>query len=342
MPVKRALLALAVAWGLYAGWVAAGAGLVHVTANDLLYLCFPWAAVASAVAASRRVTLSSAVREGWGWIAVGLAVSAVGSLGWLALDLSAGGTPVLELPDWTAVTYLLYYPLVVRGLTSFPTARRLRAEARRGWLDGVLVTTGIVTAGWYLLWNTTHLFAAAEARDTLTSLVILGSDFFVAWAALSLARERDDLDARRCLVVLVIGLLVLAGSDTLLSLDQLNGTYRSGRPVDALTSLGYALLAAAPILQQRSMPSSVPEEQPITARAAVWPMVALVATVLPLGWEGCGAEGRSNWCCSPGRSRSWSPNWHGRPIFVDRVGASQPPGRSRTRASDRSCSSRTT
>ncbi|MBI3789964.1 MAG: response regulator [Gemmatimonadetes bacterium] len=275
-PTDRSLFALATLWVAYAAWVLSGAALTHVLANDLLFAVFPAVGLVALWRASTRPELSEHAREGWRWLAVGMAINLLSVFQWLVFDL-AGPRPAL--PAWTSLSYLLYYPCVTYGLTRFSTARRLRAEARRGWLDGAVVTTGAMAVAWYLSWTFTNVWVGTSLADTLVSLGTLGSDLFIVWATTTLAREEQDPDTRPAMLILTSAVVAMLAADIWLSVWQLQGRYRSGVMSDTASALGYALMTAAPLVHRRSAAEPSTEERPVTARALLWPVSALAAVM---------------------------------------------------------------
>ncbi len=279
MRPARLLLSAALVWLAYATWVLSGQAIRHHVVNDAVFQLFPWAGVFTAWSAARRPELDPESREAWRFVAIGMTLNTIASAQWLIFGWAG---PVGELPLWTSVGYLVYYPLVLTGLTRFPTARRLRAEARRAWLDAALVTTGLITVSWYLLWTYTPLFASESLGSTILNLLTLGSDLYMAWASWTLMRGEQDPDTKPAMRLVFVGMLALAISDSTLSLWQVLERYRSGTLPDAMVSASYLLLAAAPVLHRRSRSSPLPEERPITARSSPWPVVALVCVIVPL------------------------------------------------------------
>ena len=278
----RLILLAGLVWLLYASWVLGGGAISHHRLNDAVFQLFPLASAAMAWGAARRSALAPASRDAWRLLAIGLTLNTLSTTQWLVFDWTG---PVLELPVWTAASYLLYYPFVVAGLTRFPTARRLRAEARRGWLDAALVTTGLVTVTWYVTWTYSSMFASAGVGATILNLMTLGSDLFVAWAAWTIYRDEQDADARPAMRMLLVAMLALAVCDTTLSVWQVLGRYQSGTFPDVLVAGAYTLVAAAPLLHRRSNATPLAEERPVAARSSPWPVIALVGVVVPLAVE---------------------------------------------------------
>ena len=283
MRPRHVIATIAVCWVAYAIWlVAVRAPSAVSTLNDLLFLPFPWMAAASTWSAARRSSLSADVRDGWRWVAIGFTINATTSIQWLVADWRG---PVIALPGLSSLAYVVFYPIVLYGLSRFPVARRLRAEARRGWLNGVLVATALATTSWYAAWRFTGLFSGATAINTLVNLLTVGSDGFLCWVVARLALNEQDPDSRPALIALAVALAGVAAADLWLSLDQVRGVSRSGAPVDAALTLSYALLAIAPQLHRRTGVSLPPAERPLVGRRSLLPLVCIVGTCVPLAIE---------------------------------------------------------
>ncbi|MBI2796147.1 MAG: response regulator [Gemmatimonadetes bacterium] len=273
---------IALLWGAYAFWVLVlRGGLAHPIANDLFYFPFPWLAAVGAWVASRRKTLSRESRAGWRWIAIAQALNATSGIQWLLLDLRG---PVVALPAVASFAYIVFFPMVVAGLSRFPVARELRAEGRRGWLDAVLVTTTAVTLAWYANSRLQGLPGSADPLAALSNLLAIGADFFLVWVVAQLAWNERDPQARPALVVLASAFAILAIGDLWLSVEQALAVYRTGRPVDAALAFGYAFLAVAPLSHRADGPRLVPAER-LQAGRGWLPYTCVALTCLPLVLE---------------------------------------------------------
>ncbi len=277
--VQRALAGFGLLWIAYAGWVLIGGAAANPQLNDLLFLAYPWACAATAWSAARRDTLASESRTAWRLLAIGLSINALTNIRWLFFG---GGRPSAQVPLWSSAAMLLYYPFVMTALSVFPTARRLRAEARRRWLDAAVITTGAVALTWYLAWVYTPVLDRADIGETIIVLMTMGGDFVLAYASWTVARAEQDRDARPSMWLLAGAMGAFAVGDTWMGPLQLTGQYHTGALSDVPLSLAYVLLAAAPMMHRRSIDVTAPEERPITARASWWPLAALGLVLVPL------------------------------------------------------------
>lgn len=193
-----------------------------------------------------------------GWRLVGLAFLAywVADLLWVYYELVLGVEP---FPSAADVGYLLFYPMMMLGLLSFPVARRGREERVKFWLDGATV----VLAGWMVVW---HLIigpvaVAAKASDLATVLSVaypLG-DLLLLFGIVATVLRRPEAGSRRALAILAGGLLLYVVADLGYGALSVLSRYESGDWPDALWMAAYVLAAAAAECQHQCASRGVVE-----------------------------------------------------------------------------------
>jgi diguanylate cyclase len=183
------------------------------------------------------------------WLAIGIGVCLHGA-GWLVDFLAYHGLapmPSLSDPLWLGA-YLGFYPgLVLIGRERF---------ARRGfgmWLDGVLGGLALAAAV-----AATALQATLSDMDAATGAAITGAAYPLADVALLtfLATMFAGSSWRPSSsgAMLVSGLLVLVGVDTIFAVDSAHGGWLAGGSYDPLWALAMLLLATSGWLPARRAP----------------------------------------------------------------------------------------
>jgi hypothetical protein len=196
-----------------------------------------------------------------GWTLIGLAFAAywAADLLWAYYELVLGVEP---FPSWADVGYLLFYPVLMAGLLSFPVSRRGPGERVKFWLDAATV----VLAGWMVVWHLIigPIAATAKAGDLATALSVaypLG-DLLVLFGLVATVLRRPEVGSRRALTILAGGLLLYVVADLGYGSLALLGRYESGDWPDALWMAAYALAAAAAECQHRCASGDLAEAGP--------------------------------------------------------------------------------
>jgi signal transduction histidine kinase len=192
------------------------------------------------------VFIAAAVRTGFRRIEIVLATAAVAfsAFGDTFYALAADSDGYLVSPSLADAGYLLFYPFMVAAIAVL--ARRQRRGARIEWtvlLDSTVAALGSAALLALLL---TPVLDSAVASGT-----VVDSTIAVMYPALDLllvaviagiaASPSIDLGPRWG--YLVVGLLAFAAADIAYALLSDAGLYMAGTPLDALWTLGLALLA---------------------------------------------------------------------------------------------------
>jgi diguanylate cyclase (GGDEF)-like protein len=239
--------------GLIAAWALAVVALAASTAHNALGLggdSLAWHLVfASVFILSAGLCFARAAwlpTERGAWLAIGIGV-ALHCSGWLVdFVFYAGPAP---MPSWSdplwLTSYLCFYPgIVLIGRERF---------SRRGvgmWLDGLLggLALGAAVAA-------TALQAALSDLDAAGSAAVIGAAYPLADVALltflATMVAGSYWRPSRSGAVLVAGLLVLVGVDTVFAVDSAYGGWLAGGSYDPLWALAMLLLATSGWLPTR-------------------------------------------------------------------------------------------
>jgi diguanylate cyclase (GGDEF)-like protein len=283
VPVRRstALTRTAVAVGslllLYACWQ-----LFYLTpghralVGDVFFYPVGIAAVYAAWHASRRCSASPRLRSSWRLLALA-------SLSYLGGDVSqtfyevAGKKPYPSVGD---VMYLLFYPLMLWGLLSFPSARRSAAESARLVLDLAVVAVGGSAVVVYVVLGPTAVQGGSSSLQTAFSIAYPVGDMILLVGLATLLLGQPLRSSRVALQLLAAALALFVVADLVYGYITLHSTYSGGDPVDALWMVAIAFLAVAAAAQQ---PVDGPEEIPMAAERQHLSRIPYVAVAVGFG-----------------------------------------------------------
>jgi len=232
------------------------------------------AAVAALALLVRGLRTAGRERASWLLLAAGTASSCTAEVIWAVHEIVLGqDAPFPGPPDFA---YLAAYPLLAAGLLAADRARTL--SRWRTLLDGLLVTAALLLVSWTTVLGAT--VAAAVEEEPLTAAV--GTAYPVLDAVLAtvalllLARARGRSGP---LVLLGAGHLLLAVVDGVYLLQELEGTYASGGPLDAGWFTYYLVVALAATVRS----DAVGDDAPVLSRlATVLPYLAAVVAAAAL------------------------------------------------------------
>jgi diguanylate cyclase (GGDEF)-like protein/PAS domain S-box-containing protein len=212
-----------------------------------------------------------------GWLLIGLAmvVYLVGDALFAGFDLLATSVPY---PGPADVAYVIYYPIMVVALLSFPSAPGAHTERRRLAIDSAIMIIGAAMVVWQSVVQPTLLAASDDPLESILTLGYPGGDIVLVFGIAAIALRRPTGLDPRALVALVGGLVLMLAADIgfgQLSLVDLASTQHW---TDLLYMASTVAIAAAGYLQLRAAPRAAGLAPPAVPRALVYlPYLALAA-----------------------------------------------------------------
>jgi diguanylate cyclase (GGDEF)-like protein/PAS domain S-box-containing protein len=256
--------------------------------GDLAFVVPGLVVAALAARAARSPGLSRQSRRAWTWLAFAFLAYWIGDVIFFVYGV-LGSVPYPSLAD---AAYLAYYPLVLVGVASFPKVLDTRTHRVRFVLDALTVALGGGMVVWYLVLGPIAQIGEPHLAELLISVAYpIGDLVLLLGVAITVIRVPREL-SRPALGLLVGGLLVTLVADLAFGVQNLDDTYESGRWVDALFLISWALLgmSAYRAYATRTSPAK-PVEQP-----AVVDQVPLVPYLsVALGYGMLVAALRSDW-----------------------------------------------
>lgn len=183
-------------------------------------------------------------------------------------------------PSVADIFFLGFYPLVLGGLLTLPSAPQNRRERLVFWLDLIIVwMTASMFVGYFLIVPT----AAVNNSDLLTQLLAtaypIGSLILLGGLA-ALLLKRPAADAQAILLLLTVSMSFFLASDLAFGYASLAGTYAVGSWVDVGWNIAqvFVVLAALRQLHAGVVPAGQPGEINVLntlARALPWVAIIL-------------------------------------------------------------------
>ena len=251
------------------GWLATNDASLHTreVVSDFAFIVAPLIAAISCWSAGRR---SNPWRGGWTWVGIGCLTWAVGSGMWAVYELVLD--QYAPFPSYADIPYIFYAVPVVIGVVRFP---RLRS----GWWSTLRLSMDTIVIVATLLYAVAILLLApvidAPHQSLLATFDALGYPLAdVSIAAVVLARCTLFSSTRKpARITLMVGLLVLATTDSTYVARTIHGGYAPG----GLLDIGWvAAFMAIAVAARIPMQVSEVEHDPDTA-----PPPTLVQQLLP-------------------------------------------------------------
>jgi diguanylate cyclase (GGDEF)-like protein len=240
-------------------YLAAGIALVVVHGvletgslpQSILYDAIGASAVAAVLVAIRTYQPERA----WPWVlmALGQAFFVAGDLLWNWYEI-IGEDPFPSLADGL---YLAGYPFMAAGLLLM-IRRRVGGGDRGGLLDAAILTTAMAILSWTFLIQPQLVDSELDSLSLAISLAYPLADLLLIGVAMGFLTTPGARTRSFHLLGASLGLLLVA--DQIYALQNLQGTYVSGGPIDGLYLMAYLLFGASalhPSMVQLSEPHPV-------------------------------------------------------------------------------------
>jgi signal transduction histidine kinase len=196
----------------------------------------------------RDTNLDPALRRAWGFICLALFSNFVGDLLWFNYEVIQKTSP---FPSWADLGYLGYYPLVMLGVLSFRFAPISRADRHRHSLDVTIILVASSMAIWYFqLAPNADVFTFSLDSALLVSYQLI--DLMIIYALAVFITRRPDLAWQNGFGFLLMAMVLFVAGDVVYGIQNTNGTYVSGDPLDITWLLSYLCFICAARIQYTS------------------------------------------------------------------------------------------
>ncbi len=211
---------------------------------NLGYLPVGFFAAISAIYAANQNQIDQRTRRAWHFIALGLILFVVGDILYTVLDL----TLEIIFPSIPDFLYLAFYPLVFLGLITIPSHLSDPTQRKTWVLDIAIIITGFTAILWYFI-----IAPTTSGGESWLARVVAGAypvmDILLLASIAGLLFRRGDVNTRRSLYMLGIGLAIYVFADIAYAWLVLQNTYHSGSWVDVIWTVSYFIIGLAALRQ---------------------------------------------------------------------------------------------
>lgn len=235
-------------------------------------------AAACTIYTARQKQLDGATRRAWIFIALGMIVLPIADILYTILENTRG----VGFPDIPDIFYLLYYPLAFFGLALIPTRVYETSQARTWKLDLAIIVTSLTAMLWYFIIAPTAVAGGAVWVEVLVAGAYPAMDILLLASVASILFRRSEINTRRSLYILGVGLLIYVFADIVYYWQILKNSYISGSWVDILWTVSYFIIGVAALRQATPYLTETATDHKLQGywRASLLPFMALGATVL--------------------------------------------------------------
>ena len=220
--------------------------------SDLAFLPVGLLVCVLAWSASRAAALDPGTRRAWRFLTASFFVFWIGDALWYVsqwIMRETGTTGAVYVASQTA--YIVYYPLMLMGLLSFPRFLHTRAEARQFWLDVATVFLG----GLMLLWSALIAPIAGgglePGRRGDDDRVPVGRPHPPVRHVRHRGPPPRGYGRGLPFYLLTAGLMMTVVNDSISSVLSLTSGYRSGSTLDLIAMAAWLFFGASAEAQRR-------------------------------------------------------------------------------------------
>ena len=186
-------------------------------------------------------------RRAWKILTVAFLMYFIGNVAWGYYELVAGQSPSVS---WADVPYLMYYPICLTALLSFPMGRAGKTRLTFA-LDAGTVMLSATVVVWYVILRPVAL---AEYPSTLEPVVALAypvSNTVLLFGVIAVLLRRPAKNAGIALRILTLAIFFDAVADFGYSYQTLENSYFGGQWPDCFYLLSFVLMAFSAHFQYR-------------------------------------------------------------------------------------------
>src|SRR5262249_34546401 len=153
---------------------------------------------------------------------------------WIYFENYLGEQP---FPSWADAGYLPFYPLMMAGLMTMVDPAKSAEERLGVGLDICITLIGGGIALWYFLLEPMVRAGDGYTLKTVLSLAYPIGDLILLMGIASIILRRRGFLGNGAVNIVLIGVIIKFLSDFVFGYQNVNGTYQTGDPVDALFTI---------------------------------------------------------------------------------------------------------
>jgi GAF domain-containing protein len=227
----------------------------------------------SSIYTATRKNLEIATRRAWQFIAFGVICLSLADILYVSFELSSRGVGFPDIPD---IFYLAYYPLAFFGLITIPSQVYDPSQEKTWKTDLGIVVISTSALAWYYIIAPTAVAGGEDFMSRLVAGAYPAMDILLLSSIFIILFRKSEINARRSLFILGIGILVYVIADIAYAWQVLLETYVSGSWVDIFWTVSYLFIGLAAYRQANPYLKEVPEEKTkSTWQASLMPFVGV-------------------------------------------------------------------
>jgi class 3 adenylate cyclase len=221
-------------------------------------------------------SFDSALRRAWFILGLAMAFQTLGDTTWFHLEVIRQEEPFPSIAD---AFFLTFYPLVLLGLLSLPSAPLKPTERLRVWLDLAIIMITAWMAIWFFIISPTAAQYENGKLDQVLAAAYPVGDLVLLGGIFTLLFRGAEGSVRSMLILYLTGLVLNVAGDLAYAYTSLEGTYVSGGWMDLSWILAYWFFALAAIRQGYQK-----ESQRVSLSAQVFARSSLILPLAAIGF----------------------------------------------------------
>jgi len=219
-------------------------GSSHQTwVSDISFLPVSIIGAVLAWRAGRHPSLDPRTRRAWRIVAVAFFFYWIGDVIFtFEENLGSGPAPFPSLAD---AAYIAFYPILLWGVLTFPTAPKTKADRTKLWLDTGTVVLGAFMILWYFALGPTIRSTGAGTLEAFVSLAYPIGDLVLVFAITRILLGQPQSGLGHALGILATGLILFVIADVAFANLSLNSSYSGGDWPDSLWMVAQVLMAVS-------------------------------------------------------------------------------------------------
>lgn len=209
--------------------------------SDIAFLPVSATAAAIAMRTGRNPKLDHRTARAWRIVAVSFLLYWLGDVVW-TFEENLHNAPFPSIAD---IFYLAFYPVLLWGVVSFPSAPRSTTERTKLWLDSGTIVVGASMILWYFSLGPTASDAGSNFIEAAVSLAYPIGDFVLIFAIARILLGEPPRGSGHALGILATGVLLLVVGDVAFASLSLKEAYQGGDWPDSVWMFAQILTAVS-------------------------------------------------------------------------------------------------
>ena len=182
----------------------------------------------------------------WAMLMVAVLTSVLGSIVWGLMVTYYNQNPANSLAD---ILYLLFYPIFLIGIITFPSAVRTSHQRFKRYFDILIIMFSLSLVLWIFFIQPAIQSYNGDFNTLFFMIAYVLGGFLLFLAMLDLIFNRIKEEIYAPFLLLLIGTFIIFITNSLYAYQTIHGTYISGGPGDLGWIIGYITIGLAGVSQ---------------------------------------------------------------------------------------------